>query len=1175
MASLHPSRLNRLALFSLAAAGLLALVFALLLSPLPPALEANSPPATPASVTVTRSGNTLNVTYDNPAGATKYHVTYSSDNGNSWASAGDNLTAGGVTFGGTDPTKTYIAAVRAGNQYGWSGWRNSAPIAPDGSTAPPAAPGTIGISRTDGTLTASWTEVASATEYHVTYSSNNGGSWSAPSCGDNCSNAVTISVDNAKTYIVAVRAGNDSGWSGWTQSDASGPFGPQTPATPGPITVTRTDGQLTATWDAVSGANYYHINYSTDNKNSWQTYSSSYNQTTISRSADNSKTYYVAVRAGTATSNDTLWSGWRTSDASAPIGQPPATPASVSVSRGNGTLSVSGYGVADANKYHVNYSSDGGKSWTAASDNHTGTNITISNVDNALPYIVAVRAGNNGGWSGWRNSAAIGPSQPPPAPASVTVIRVCDSRFEVAWPAVSGATGYDVNFSTNSGKSWKRTLSNVTVLAWKFNQWSKNKTYILAVRARNSAGEGGWTNSAAFPPPPCRPDTLSAVTSTTHGTAGGSITATWSAGKRATAYNVNYRPPGGQWQRIQTGVTGTTHTGTVSSAGSYTVSVQSTHGHGMSQWRSGGVSWLTAGGITATGATLTLAGHSGNWYVKETSPATNGSCSSAISGNAHTLTTLSAGQTYTYTVYSDSSCATKMAAATFTTPTPAVTLTASSVTGTGATLTIANHSGNWYYKADAAPDNTCKGPVSGTSKTLSGLTTGTTYTYTAYSDSSCATMLATAAAFTPLTDFDSDDDGLIEVSSLAQLNAMRWDLDGDGTASSGNTTSYAAAFPNAKSNMGCNDDEVSPSACSGYELSANLDFDTNGNDTADSGDPYWNNGAGWSPIGGWSSHFTGTFDGNGNKLSNLHVSASTTADDATPDIGGLFGRIGKGGAVEDLGLEDVSVTVSSTQENEIFAGALAADNRGTVTGVWSSGSVTASSQRDSSVAWVQAAGLVGRNDRGGSGNDAYEGVIRASYSTAAVTSKGVSGAISVEGDARAGGLVAVNKGTIAASYATGNLRAETSVTNRTLSKGRAGGLVAINNGGTIIASYATGNVSSNATKTWHGGLVGRNNNGTITASYATGTVGASGPNKNNGGLVGTNEGSSTVTASYWDTTTSNKTTSPAGTGKTTSELQTPTGYTGIYANWNVNVDGVTGNDDPWDFGTSSQYPTLK
>ena len=35
-------------------------------------------------------------------------------------------------------------------------------------------------------------------------------------------------------------------------------------------------------------------------------------------------------------------------------------------------------------------------------------------------------------------------------------------------------------------------------------------------------------------------------------------------------------------------------------------------------------------------------------------------------------------------------------------------------------------------------------------------------------------------------DYDTDGDNLIEVSSLAQLNAIRYDLDGNGAVSSGN-----------------------------------------------------------------------------------------------------------------------------------------------------------------------------------------------------------------------------------------------------------------------------------------------------------------------------------------------------------------------------------------------------
>ena len=89
-----------------------------------------------------------------------------------------------------------------------------------------------------------------------------------------------------------------------------------------------------------------------------------------------------------------------------------------------------------------------------------------------------------------------------------------------------------------------------------------------------------------------------------------------------------------------------------------------------------------------------------------------------------------------------------------------------------------------------------------------------------------------------------------------------------------------------------------------------------------------------------------------------------------------------------------------------------------------------------------------------------------------------------------------------------------------------------------------------------------------------------------GGLAGSNEG--TITASYWDTQTSGLTVGvgegdrAGAAGKTTAELQGPTGYTGIYAAWSVDLDNADGDFDPstgvedfWDFGASGQYPVLK
>ena len=92
--------------------------------------------------------------------------------------------------------------------------------------------------------------------------------------------------------------------------------------------------------------------------------------------------------------------------------QAPATPASVTVTRGDGTLEATWPAVEGATSYHVTYSSDVGASWSLAALNHTDTSITIS-VDNAKSYLVGVRARNEHGDSGWRNSPSAGPYTPP------------------------------------------------------------------------------------------------------------------------------------------------------------------------------------------------------------------------------------------------------------------------------------------------------------------------------------------------------------------------------------------------------------------------------------------------------------------------------------------------------------------------------------------------------------------------------------------------------------------------------------------------------------------------------------------------------------------------------------------------------------------------------------------
>ena len=245
------------------------------------------------------------------------------------------------------------------------------------------------------------------------------------------------------------------------------------------------------------------------------------------------------------------------------------------------------------------------------------------------------------------------------------------------------------------------------------------------------------------------------------------------------------------------------------------------------------------------------------------------------------------------------------------------------------------------------------------------------------------------------------------------------------------------------------------------------------------------------------------------------------------------------GSVDGL-VGDNEGTIASSHSTGVVSGltddfgGLAGENSGTITDSYATGSV-------SGKGFADLGGLVGENES--------EGKIITSYAT---------GGVSGQGD-NFGGLAGVNSGVIAASYATG------SVSGRGFAD--VGGLVGDNRyTGLITAAYAEGSVSGSADR--YGGLIG-SNQGVVTVCFSTGEVPRSG-----GGLIDSNGNHGTVANCYWDTETSEQSDSAGGDGKTTAELQSPTGYTGAYAGWNVDLDGDGSSDDPWSFGSATEYPVL-
>ncbi len=396
--------------------------------------------------------------------------------------------------------------------------------------SPPRTPSSVSVSRSDGSLTASWPAVKNATSYHVTYSTDGGASWSLAALNHG-GTSITISVNNSKSYIVGVRARNSAGDSVWRNSYAIGPYNPpkpppppKPPATPGVITVSRSDGALHAFWNSVGGATSYHVTYTGDNGVSWSlaalNHPAGNGTTSITiTGVDNDKPYIVGVRSRNSAGD----SGWRNSSSTGRYEPPPAPPKppaaptalsatgsdkSVTLSWNKPTGDVTGYQF----QFRAAPPAPGWGDWyTVPYGDGNTTRYTVKGLENGTEYRFKLRAVNSGAVSApaptsapWYVSAIPDPNvQPPPppkppsappAPKSVTATRV-NGNIVGSWHHSEGATGYDVRYSTDKGGSWKLAAWGWNTSVITIKDASGDKSYIVGVRAVNLVGESDWTNS--------------------------------------------------------------------------------------------------------------------------------------------------------------------------------------------------------------------------------------------------------------------------------------------------------------------------------------------------------------------------------------------------------------------------------------------------------------------------------------------------------------------------------------------------------------------------------------------------------------------------------------------------------------------------------------------------------
>jgi len=469
-------------------------------------------PTVPAAPTgVNAVGGTKQATISWPAvsGATSYNLYWSKISGVTTANGTKiaGATSPAVQTGLSDST-TYYYIVTAVNSVGESAASvqvAATTLTPVPVPTAPSAP--TGVSAAGGAnqATISWSAATGATSYNLYWSTTTGVTTAnGTRIAGVSSPYVQTGLSAGTTYYYVVTAVNSVGES-MASAQASAATNTPPPAVPvAPTGVSSTGGanQVSVSWSPVPGATSYNLYWAATSGVTTATgtkisaVTSPYVQTGLTAGA----TYYYIVTAVNV-SGESPASAQASATTNPPPVVIPAAPAGVTATGGANQVSISWSAVPSATSYNIYYSTTAGVTTAngtkiaGATSPYVKTGLTASTA-----YYVIVTAVNSAGESS-ASAQASATTNPPPvvipaAPAGVTATGGTQ-QVSIAWSAVSGATSYNMYYSTTSGV----TTANGTKIAGATSPYVKtglldSTAYYFIVTAVNSAGESAASAQA-------------------------------------------------------------------------------------------------------------------------------------------------------------------------------------------------------------------------------------------------------------------------------------------------------------------------------------------------------------------------------------------------------------------------------------------------------------------------------------------------------------------------------------------------------------------------------------------------------------------------------------------------------------------------------------------------------
>jgi hypothetical protein len=238
------------------------------------------------------------------------------------------------------------------------------------------------------------------------------------------------------------------------------------------------------------------VYYKDDNTTDWTEFRSGLPNVVI----DELEIQYGTMKLRAATYGRGLWEA---SIPTAPVylntpvlAQPADASTDVSI---NPVLSWSS--VANATGYNLQYSIDNTFT-TYTTITTTGTSATLTGLSYLTTYYWKVQATKNENTSSFSDSRSFTTIEEPlPAPELISPTNGAQnvsSSPTVSWNSVSGATSYDLDYSTSSTFSSKTSLTDITVTSKSISGLSRKTTYYWRVLAKNSEKTSAWSTIWKF-----------------------------------------------------------------------------------------------------------------------------------------------------------------------------------------------------------------------------------------------------------------------------------------------------------------------------------------------------------------------------------------------------------------------------------------------------------------------------------------------------------------------------------------------------------------------------------------------------------------------------------------------------------------------------------------------------